>query len=139
MDNNEKLAQANQELKQRQINVIKEVIRLTFEKIDSLEAAKHKLQEEIKILKYDLFDLKDGRLDRIFERQETNDSCKTISVITVCRVVTDIKEANHWYINYDVSYITPDGVKDSTRINNSISKLHSTGTYKLKNGTIRYL
>ena len=138
---NEKLKQISSELKQRQITAIKEVVTLTLEKLHALEREKNKLQEAAKMLKMDLVDLKEGRLDRILERQSINNGEAT-SVVIIGRREGDQGEGNQWYVDYTVTYLNalkPNELPVAIRINNSITKMHASGTYKLGDGTIRYL
>lgn len=136
---NEKLDAIKKELKAKQIAIIKESVQLTFEKLEEIEKQKNELQNQIKILKHDLFDLKDGRLDRVLERQSLNDEVKTISVIVVTKPAsngqTQVTATSPWYEDYEFKLMEG----ESCKINNSITKTHAGGSYKLKNGTIRYL
>jgi hypothetical protein len=134
---NEKLENIKREMKQKQVSVIKEAVQLTFEKLEELERQKNSLQNQIKVLKHDLFDLKDGRLDRVLERQMLNEEAKSISVIVVSKLTTNgvSSNASPWYEEYEFKVL--DG--ESCKINNSLTKTHASGSYKLKDGTIRYL
>src|SRR3972149_2449788 len=138
---NEKLKQISSELKQRQITAIKEVVTLTLEKLHALEREKNKLQEAAKMLKMDLVDLKEGRLDRILERQSINNE-KPASVVVIGGGEADQRGGNQWYGDDIIPYpsaLKPDEPPARISINNSISKMHASGTYKLGDGTIRYL
>jgi len=132
----EKLNGIKREMKQKQISMIKEAVRLTFEKLEEIEKQKNGLQNQIKILKHDLFDLKDGRLDRVLERQSLNEETKLISVIVVTKAVNGASvNASPWYEDYEFKV----GEGEPCKINNSMMKTHASGSYKLKDGTIRYL
>ena len=138
---NEKLKQISSELKQRQITAIKEVVTLTLEKLHALEREKNKLQEAAKMLKMDLVDLKEGRLDRILERQSINNE-KPASVVVIGGGEEGQRGGNQWYVDYTITYpnaLKPDELPATISINNSITKMHASGTYKLGDGTIRYL
>lgn len=134
--NNEKLDNIKKDIRQNQISIIKEAVQLTFERLEELEAHKNDLQNKIKILKHDLFDLKDGRLDRILERQSLNEEVKSISVITIIKAANGVSvNVSPWYEEYEFKVL--DGA--SCKINNSVTKTHASGSYKLKGGTIKYL
>lgn len=102
---------AEQELESKQIEKIKNVVKDTLIKIKDIDEAIDELknnikqrEEEKKILKLDIDDLKEGRLDRIEERQKTDDKCKKISVIIVK------KEVHHhhydwWHQPYTIQYV----------------------------------
>lgn len=133
---NQKLDDLKKELKAKQIAVIKEAVQQTFEKLEEVEKQKNILQDSIKVLKHDLFDLKDGRLDRILERQNINEEMKSISVIIVTKVTNGaLVNTSPWYEDYGFKVLTGEPCK----INNSTIKTHASGSYKLKDGTIRYL
>jgi len=139
MENN-KLDKIKQDMKAMQITVIKQAVKHTFERLEALEKEKNDVQNKIKILKHDLFDLKDGRLDRILERQSMDDETRTISVVIVAKVpaVAGQSNASPWYEEYKVSVLGDNGVVDCN-INNSITKTNASGSYKLADGSIRYL
>jgi len=133
---NNKLTAIKQEMKQKQISIIKEAVQLTFEKLEEIEKQKNILQNQIKILKHDLFDLKDGRLDRVLERQNINEETKSISVIVVTKPVNGVSaNVSPWYEDYEFKVL--DG--EPCKINNSLTKTYASGSYKLNDGTIRYL
>lgn len=123
------------EMIQKQIEAIKQVVRQTFEQIDALEKIKSEAQEKIKILRHDIFDLKDGRLDRIVERQSMDAKIKEISILDITKSGGG---ANPWYVEYEMTYAI-DGTVIMVVVNNSVAKMHSSGTYKIGNGTIKYL
>lgn len=127
-------------IKEKQVAVIKEAVQLTFEKLEECEAQKSKIQENIKLLKHDLFDLKDGRLDRILERQAINEEVKSVSVIVVSKPAsTGNANVSSWYEDYDFNVIRSGIPAESCKVNNSVTKIHASGSYKLKDGSIRYL
>lgn len=134
-----KLNSISTELKQKQITGIKEIIHRTFERLEVLEKERFGIQEKIRILKYDLFDLKDGRLDRILERQGMNENINKISILKISKYINaGHPVTNPWYEEYEISYEL-DGTLITFKITNSFSKTHASGSYKLKDGSIRYL
>ena len=133
---NGKLNAIKQEMRQKQIFIIKEAVQLTFEKLEEKEKQKNVLQNQIKILKHILFDLKDGRLDRILEMQTTDEEVKAVSVITVTKITNGTSvNASPWYEEYEFKVLEGEPCK----INNSMTKTHASGSYKLNDGTIRYV
>jgi hypothetical protein len=135
---NQKLSQIGQELKQKQIATIKEAVRLTLKKLNDLEEQRNILQDYIKIVKHDLFDLKDGRLDRILERQGLNEEAKKISVFVVMKAETPAGTPP-WYENYTLC-VQQDGASTmDCKVNNSVVKIYASGSYKLEDGSFKYL
>ena len=136
-DPNGVLAKKKEELRQEQIHTVKTLVQETLEKLEILEREKNALQGKIKILKHDLFDLKDGKLDRILERQELDIEAKNTSVFSVSKVEGQ-ENTSSWYVNYDVTVATVE-LNFIAKTNNSLVKVNASGSYKLKDGTIRYL
>jgi len=136
--NNKELDKIKDEMTQKKVAVIKAAVKLTLELIDCLEKQHNDIQNKIKILKHDLFDLKDGRLDRILERQLINNSIKEISAVIIEKTSKETKTSSPWYIDYKVTVRLKDGILDC-EVNNSVTRMHASGTYKLSDDSIRYL
>lgn len=134
---NERLNTLSQEMK---TEAVKSIVRLTLEQINELEIEKNKIQNKIKVLKHNLFDLKDGRLDRILERQELTPPIeKLTALITIKKCAVKNAKDNPWYIEYEISYWPEKDKICVTYLNNSTIKTHASGSYKLKDGSIKYL
>jgi FtsZ-binding cell division protein ZapB len=102
----EGFALAEEEMRKKQIQEVKQIVLKTLERIREQEKIRDEAIDKIKILKMDIDDLKDGKLDRIVERQEKDESAKTISVVTI------IKEIHHhynnpWYVPYRIIWHKP--------------------------------
>lgn len=87
---------AEQELKDEEKMRIKEVVKTTLEVLRKKEIAKHKIDEEIKILRKDISDMKEGRIDRIKERQDIDANAKEVSVIIIKEKIIE-KQLPMWY------------------------------------------
>ncbi len=146
----EKELQEEEEQKQR--DLIKKAIKQTLEKIKEKEKQRTKLNKEIKSLKQDIDNIREGRLDLIAERQEKDDDARKTSIIEV------IKEIHHHHYNrwyepyriiwkYESDYCTGDysysdcftfsntpQLEDTSAVTNSLAKDSYAGTYKLDNG-----
>ena len=97
---------SEKELRDKQVTEVKKIALKTLEKIDDITKKRDKLSEEIKILKMDIDDLKEGRLDRIAERQEKDEEAKKISVVVIIKEV--VREVvNPWYWPYRVVWQYP--------------------------------
>jgi hypothetical protein len=135
----EKLDQVKREIRAKQIGAIKKAVQMSLELLDELEVQKEMLQKKIRILKHDVFDLKDGRLDRIAERQELNEEAGLVSVIRVKKIIIGAAEnVSPWYEEYDFKVLEP-GCGLDCRLTSSLTKTHASGTYKLKDGSTRSL
>ncbi len=97
---------AEQELREKQIQEVKNIVVKTLEKLKTIEEQIKELESERKILRMDIDDLKEGRLDRIEERQKADVKAKQASVVEI------VKEVHHhhydWWNNpYRVIWHTP--------------------------------
>lgn len=154
---------AENELTDKAVEKLKLVIKSTLERVRSIEESIDKLQEEKKILKLDLEDLKEGRLDRIEERQLNDKKSKDVSAV---EVVKEIHHHHHyewwnqpyvikvkpvkWYDNivYSDSIGDPvfalgcsttelsNGTSVSFTATGSLSKNNAVGTYHLTNDDV---
>ena len=93
-----------EEEEEKQIRIIKKAIKQTLEAIKGKEKSRDKLNKEIKTLKQDMDNIRDGRLDLIAERQEKDKGAKKTSIIEVVRE----KEVHHhhyhdrWFEPYKI-------------------------------------
>jgi len=76
-------ADAEKERQEKEISKIKQIVQSYLEKIQNKAEQKDKLDEEIRLLKKDLDDLKAGRLDRIKERQDKDERAREVSIVIV--------------------------------------------------------
>lgn len=150
--------EAQNSLREKQVEEVKKIVLKTLEKIDTLKGNKKKKQaevkeidEQIKILESDIEDLKVGRIDRIVERQEKDEKAREVSVVVIIKEKEIIREP--WFQPYVVvekwnhqPYIDPNIVwcgstnngnsaLYSNTINCSVAKFGTIGTYDV-NGTI---
>ena len=155
------LDMAKKEVQEEAIKALKEVIKTTIKKRESLITRKKDLLEKISILDKDLADLKEGRLDRIEDRQKKDPFAKSISVVGIERRVEEHHHHHRyiddrWYWPYQVTwqypvctpgtgqflstqYTSTTGVTDATygnfcasfEINNSIAKDNAQGAYDI--------
>ena len=99
----EAVKSAEEELKEEIRNKeklrIKGVVKATLELLQKKEEARKLLDDEIKILRKDISDLRDGRIDRIKERQDLDPKAKDISVIIIKeRIIEKQVSTPMWYI-----------------------------------------
>jgi hypothetical protein len=164
------------EKREKVYETVKKIVKATLEKIEELEKRKDNIQEEIRILKKDIDDLKAGKLDAIKERQDINPRAKDVSIIII-KEKEIIRETNPWYVpyyieikpniwpikppiwynyelndnqicndinNYSITKEIDSGDSSSdtnycASITCSDVKNYTAGTYKLEDGTIKYL
>ena len=97
-DKKKAFASAQKEVKEEDVKKLKEVIKATLKKLAEKEKDAKALAEEIKILRNDIKDFKEGRLDRIAERQKESAKAKDTSVF---KIKEKVMEHHH---HYDYSY-----------------------------------
>jgi hypothetical protein len=138
--------QAENELKEKRIDKVKEIVKKTLTKIEKLDDKIKDLQEERKLLRLDIDDLKAGRLDRIKERQEKDPKAKLVSVV-ILKEKPAVEYVNAYYQPYeltwnyttgDSSYLGYAATSNGVYIDGSTAKLAAIGTYDI-NGHIIHL
>jgi hypothetical protein len=98
---------AEEELEQEKIERVKEVVRATLERLEILKKRKKEIEGEMKILRMDLDDLREGHLDRIEERQKKDEKAKEISVVKVIEKVVEREvKPPYWYKHYTLQWPT---------------------------------
>ncbi len=80
--NKEAYKQAEKELLEKRVNEVKGFILETLEKIERKKKEKARIEEELRVLKLDIEDMKNGKFDKIEERIEKSKVARRISVIT---------------------------------------------------------
>lgn len=78
--NQEAFKQAEKELLESKIKEVKGFILETLENIERKKKDKEKIEEELRVLKLDLEDLKQGKFDKIEERRNKSKISRAISV-----------------------------------------------------------
>lgn len=127
----------NQEERERQGDVIKNAVQATFEKLAIIESTLSDFQKIKSVLKRDLNDMAEGRLDRIVERQGMDTVSKNESAfIVTSKIEIGSKTVSPWYVPYLLTFRSDNNAKE---INNSIAKTYAKGSYKIKSGEIKYL
>jgi len=112
---------AEKELKDNQIKEVKEVIKRTLEKVDDLKKKKREIEEEIKILRLDLENFREGRLDLVEERQKKSKKAEETSIVKVVKVIEHHYHYDRWYEPYHIywypqPYFQPDVMCGTTDI-----------------------
>ena len=79
--NKEAYKQAEKELLEKRVNEVKGFILETLEKIERKKKEKARIEEELRVLKLDIEDMKNGKFDKIEERIEKSKVARGISVI----------------------------------------------------------
>ena len=98
---------AEKETREKRVAEVKAIVLKTLEKLADAEKVLKEKQEEKKILRMDLDDLKEGHLDRIAERQAVDGKAKKVSVVVIIKEKETIREVSPWYYPYQVIWQVP--------------------------------
>lgn len=98
---------AQKEAHEKQVQEVKRIVTKTLEKIEKLRTQIRDLQKQERILKLDLEDLKEGKLDQIAERQEVDKEAKSTSVVVIIKDREVVREQNPWYWPYRITWSQP--------------------------------
>ena len=162
----EAVKSAEEELKNEEKTKIKSVVKATLELLRKKEEQRKILDDEIRILKKDVEDFRAGRIDHIKERQDLDPKAKEVSVVIIKEKIIErttpvypmwyfpwVIEVKPQYVPYIPIYC---GTCDATVNNswtltndanssvsftttNSAAHMHTSGTYQLTDGTIKYV
>ena len=138
--------QAKKEVNEENIKRVKELVKSLLKRIVELDSEIKKLQEERKYLKMDIDDLKEGRLDRIEERQKKDEKAKKYAKIKVNRgeIADRDDTSGTWHVPFNVTfydstsstvYTSSQSAADPVVFTNSLVKYATVGTYDI-DGTI---
>ena len=145
--------EAKKDAEKKQVDNIKKVIQATLEKLESKKKEMATLSKEIKVLKKDIGDFREGRLDKIEERQKKDEEAVKISVVRVIKIIEEKAVDNYWYQPYRFEWYSGHGdngvvVNDSVVITSggtgfttcaSSTANATSGTYVLDDGAIKYI
>lgn len=81
--NKEAFKQAEEQLLKERVEKVKGYILETLRKIESKKKDKENLDEQLRILKMDLEDLRNGRFEKIEERIEKSKVARLVSVVPI--------------------------------------------------------
>jgi len=105
---------AEQDLKDKQVAEVKKVITATLTKMVNLRRDRDIIQKQLrdidadlKVLKMDINDMKEGRLDRLAERQEADPKAKEASVVIIIKEKVVEREVSPWYWPYHIEWHQP--------------------------------
>ncbi|MHA1329607.1 MAG: hypothetical protein ACTSR2_00885 [Candidatus Hodarchaeales archaeon] len=100
----EAFGEAQKQAEKEKREKIKKVILETLRKLEDLKEERDLINKKIKILKKDLEDFKNGRLDLIEERLRTDKLAKETSVVKLKKVSEGSKP---WYETYKIELANP--------------------------------
>lgn len=107
---------------------IQTIVAMCLHKKQELFAQQKKIEDTLKIVNIVLEDLKDGRLDRIFEMQVKDPSTKESCGFVIKESLNEEQPATNgkWYKPYFVCF---NGESDYLEIHSSGAKDYAVGTY----------
>ena len=103
VDSTEKEFQTRKEEQLKE--AVKEIVQHTLEKIDELDKEIKEKEESKKILKLDLEDLRNGKLDLIEERQKKDSRAARVSLVIIKEIVREPYYSQPiWIRPYDITW-----------------------------------
>lgn len=116
--------------KEQQKKNVQTLVTVCLEKKQKLLLEKRKLEETLRVVNMDLEDLKEGRLDRILERQVKDPRSAEISEFMIKEQESSIGRDGKWYKPYVVTFAEPrPDSHASVVVNCSATKDFAVGTY----------
>ena len=131
-------ADVEKEAKEKQVAEVKAIVRQTLEKLDGIRKDIKKLQDKKKILELDIEDLKEGKLDRIADRQAIDPEAKKVSVVVIIKEKEVVREVGPWYWPYQVIWQEPVRIPINTPwfgTTNAIGNFTNNLSYSMSSGS----
>lgn len=135
------VAEAEKEAQEKEIAHIKEITKRYLSDIQEYKTKEESIKEKRKILEAELTDLKNGRLDKIKERQEADERCREVSPIIIVAINNNYPLKpwlNEYYINWRLPETTayPVGGYTTTCSSNAVltgsaCQIIATGAYNI--------
>lgn len=104
--NKDAFKQAEKEFFEKKIKEVKGYIIQTLESIEDKKKEKEVIEEELRVLKLDLEDLRNGKFDKIKERQEKSAISKKVSVYIIGNPYNYNLSSHIHYPNYNWQEVT---------------------------------
>lgn len=98
---------AEKEARERKVAEVKAIVTETLKKLEQVRQEIKEKQEEERILKLDIEDLKNGKLDLIAERQAKDLKAKEVSVVLIIKEKEVIREVPVYYWPYHIYWQIP--------------------------------
>lgn len=114
------------------LDTFKDIIKKYLEKLEAKQMLQKEIVKEIQILKADIQNFKDGRLDLIEERQKKDATAKKVSLVLIQK--NEIVEKS--FYNRSYTWTTTNFTGNWT---NGWCKNNVSGTYILDTKTVKYL
>ena len=133
---------ANKDLENNKLAHYKQIIKNLLEKKISLEKEGDEIGEKIRIIKNDIDDFKDGRLDKVEERHRINKEADKVAPIKITIINNNQKTifpTQPWKWDYNVIWdINPNFYPNINNYNycGTTYANFTTGTYSLTGGGI---
>lgn len=133
--------QAEKELEKEAITKIKECVKDTLESIEERKYKIAELNRELKALNADLADLKEGRLNKVKERQEKDKVARKVSKVNLPMLEKEVPTLkplisfHNWSGNYDANRAW---MKDAVSGTYTVPLITTTGSTHLSNGLMAH-
>lgn len=144
----EAFSQALKEKEEERIRYYKEIVKQYLNKLETLQKDHRELVKKIQVIKRDLKDLSQGRLDRIEERQKLDPEAKNTSILIVDGIDTNATVTVPWKMPYECSWTynattlpsnEMKSITDEITLTGSFCQNNTSGAYQLDSGVIKHL
>lgn len=115
-----------------ELDTFKDIIKKYLEKLETKQNLQKEIVKEIQILKADIQNFRDGRLDLIEERQKKDALAKKVSIVLIKK--NEIIDKSFFNRSYTWTIKEFEGIWTNGWCKNSVS-----GTYVLDTKSIKYL
>lgn len=127
----EAFEEVEKEILDEKIKEVKGYIHETLQKIEEKKQEKEKVEEELRILKLDLEDLRNGKFDKMIERQSKSQASKRVSVHIPTNIYIEINKIEkvrpfNWLEITSGTYTIPLSAGNSFSTNANINSSYTT-------------
>lgn len=142
----EAFKKAVEEKEEEKIKYYKEIIKKYLNELEALQKQHRDVVRRMQILKRDIKDLSQGRLDRIQERQKIDPIAAEVSVLKI--EPSDSQTATNWYTSVPCSWTysatgtssgTTQMTTDSITLTGKFCSMNTSGAYELDSGVIKHI
>ena len=131
----EGFALAEKSEREKQVNEVKLIVLKTLEKKRAQEKIRDEAIAKIKVLNMDIEDLRDGKLDRIAERQEKDEQAKQTSVVIIIKEKEVHHHYDYWHYPYRIVWQEPFYVPPITSPKTALGSISSGDVYQCQNNS----
>jgi len=144
-------AEALKEQRTKEVEEVKKVIQATLERLEDYKKFRSELSEKVAILEADIKDFRQGRLDRVEERQRKNPKAREVSVVKIIKKQIEQQFPHPKFEPYTIEWIANKstsmmgtitgscGNSITTASSGALFMSNTSGTYVLPDNKIKQI